>query len=163
MIPIAFIIALLFAHGQRLREAGFLLLTVWGAAILDAVLKVLFHRARPELWLSPAPEFDYGFPSCHCMLTMALALTLVVLFWRTRWRWPLVIAGGLFVLAVGFSRLYLGVHFPSDIIAAWSVAIAWILGLTIYSGQRKFTTFIWRPDIYATGLDSWTYINKGEE
>ena len=142
IVPITLIIAGLFIREQRLREAGILLLVMSVTLILNVMLKVLFHRSRPDLWPSPSPEFDYGFPSCHCMLTMALALALLVLLWRTRGRWPVLIIGGLLVLAVGFSRLYLGVHYPSDVLAAWCISMAWVFGLALHSGERKFTVFI---------------------
>jgi undecaprenyl-diphosphatase len=153
IIPITIIIAWFFVREQQMREAGFLLLAVAVTVILNVVLKVLFHRARPDLWPSPSPEFDYGFPSGHCMLTMALALALLVLLWWTRGRWPVLAIGGLLVLAVGFSRLYLGVHYPSDVLAAWSISMAWVLGLTLHSGERKFTVFI----------DRWEWCDVMEE
>lgn len=81
VIPATIIFAVLFARCRRLREAGFLLLTVGGAAVLNVILKVLFHRARPDLQVSPLPEFSYSFPSGHSMLSMALARVLVVLIW----------------------------------------------------------------------------------
>jgi undecaprenyl-diphosphatase len=142
IVPVTLIAAWLFIREQRLREAGFPLLVMSVTIVLNIVLKVLFHRSRPDLWPSPSPEFDYGFPSCHCMLTMALMLTLLVLLWRTRGRWPVLIIGGLLVLAVGLSRLYLGVHYPSDVLAAWSISMAWVFGLALHSGERKFTVFI---------------------
>ena len=153
ILPATLIIIWLFVREQRMREAGFLLLAVAGTLLLNVILKVLFHRERPDFWTSPAPESSYGFPSTHCMLTMALALVLLVLLWRTRGRWPVLIIGGLLVLAVGFSRLYLGVHYPSDILAAWSITMAWIFGLALHSGERKFTVFI----------DRWEWCNtKGK-
>ena len=142
IIPVAVIIALFLAGYKRLREAGFLLLATGGAAVLNVIIKSTFHRARPHFWLSPAPEFDFGFPSGHSMMTMALVIALVVLLWHTRWRWCAIIAGGTFVLAVGLSRLYLGVHYPSDVLAGWSVSMAWVLGNSLYWGQRKFTVFV---------------------
>ena len=152
VIPATIVFAVLFARYRRLREAGFLLLTVGGAAALNVMLKVLFHRARPDLWVSPLPEFSYSFPSGHSMLSMALAPVLAVLIWQTRWRWSVTVVGGVYVLAVGLSRLYLGVHYPSDVLAAWSISIAWMSILTLYLGSRKFTVFVQDMSYYGSDV-----------
>jgi len=55
----------------------------------------------------------------------------VALAWSTRWRWPALIAGVLAIAAIGLSRLYLGVHYPSDVLGAWAAALAWVVGLRL--------------------------------
>src|SRR3546814_19730161 len=62
------------------------------------------------------------------MGSMTLAAVLVLLDWPTRWRWPVVAAMAVFVPMVGLSRVYLGVHFPSDILAGWAAALVWATG-----------------------------------
>lgn len=109
-------LAYLALRRQWLRAIFFGLATA-GVEGGNLLLKALFHRHRPNLWPSPTPEHDYGFPSGHAMGVVAVMAGLVVLAWPTRWRWPVVVLGALFAAAVSFSRLYLGVHFPSDVLA----------------------------------------------
>lgn len=126
MVPFAIAVLVFLVRSKYWIGAKFFALAVGGAGLINILAKALFHRDRPTLWLSPAPEFDYGFPSGHSMLTMAFVAALVLLTWRTRRRWPVLVCGALFVLAVGLSRVYLGVHFPSDVLAGWSASLAWV-------------------------------------
>jgi undecaprenyl-diphosphatase len=60
------------------------------------------------------------------MASSALAFSLIVIFWRTRWRWWIIAAGVLYMVTIGFTRLYLGVHYPTDIIGGWVVSMGWV-------------------------------------
>ncbi|MBE9038915.1 phosphatase PAP2 family protein [aff. Roholtiella sp. LEGE 12411] len=131
LLPIVSIIALILLLQRRWRSLTYLLITTAGSAIINRTAKEFWHRVRPHLWDSVAPEFDYSFPSGHAMTSMTLIAILVVLTWGSTWRWLVLILGGLFILAIGWTRLYLGVHFPSDIIAGWMVAIAWAIGVNL--------------------------------
>lgn len=122
------VVGLLWWRRQR-RAAVFVLLALAGAAALMLSVKALFHRVRPQLWVSPAPETDFGFPSGHAIASVSLLFALVLLAWPTRWRWPSLALGSVAALLVGFSRLYLGVHYPSDVLAAWAAGVAWTYGL----------------------------------
>jgi undecaprenyl-diphosphatase len=62
---------------------------------------------------------------------MTLVTALVILTWGTRWCWLVLVVGGLFVLAIGWTRLYLGVHYPSDIVAGWMASVAWAVGVSL--------------------------------
>lgn len=109
----------------HVRRGVFFGLAVGGSALLNLAAKAVFQRQRPDLWLSIAPEHTFSFPSGHAMGSATLAAALVLLAWRTRWRWPAAAAGVAFAAWVGASRVYLGVHFPSDILAGWAAAVAW--------------------------------------
>ncbi len=121
---------------RRWPEAIFWALSVGGAALLNIGTKIAFGRVRPDLWLSIAPETTYSFPSGHAMGSMALVASLAVLLWHTRWRWFAIILGAVFVLGVSFSRIYLGVHYPSDILAGWLASLAWVLGVRLLWRRR---------------------------
>lgn len=129
LIPLCAVVAGILLWRRRWGDASFLVLAYGGAAVLNVLAKALFHSARPALWLSPAPEHGYGFPSGHAMTSVALFSACVVLAWPTRWRWPLLLVAGVATLAIGLSRVYLGVHFPSDVLAAWLAGLAWVIGL----------------------------------
>ncbi|MEH2334583.1 phosphatase PAP2 family protein [Nostoc sp.] len=130
VFPAAAMISLLLLIRQRWRAIEFLLTASVGSIIINQTVKRLLHRARPHLWVTPAPEFDYGFPSGHAMASMTLVAVLIILSWNSRWRWFVVIIGTLFVLIIGWTRLYLGVHYPSDVLAGWMVALGWTVGVS---------------------------------
>lgn len=119
------------AARRRTAQALFVAVAMLGEWLLNMLTKQLFGRVRPALWVSPAPEQSFSFPSGHTMGSMALATVVAVLAWRTRWRLPAVAAGAVFVLAVSASRVYLGVHYPSDVAAAWMASLAWVLGAKV--------------------------------
>lgn len=129
--PIDLLVLVNLAARQRWGDAFFWGLAVGGAALLNVAAKYSFGRARPDFWLSIAPETTFSFPSGHAMQTMALVAALVVLVWPTKTRWPALVLGGSFVLLVGFSRVYLGVHYPSDVVAGWAASLAWVVGLSV--------------------------------
>jgi undecaprenyl-diphosphatase len=136
VVPASAVLLLILGIRGHLRDALFFGLATLGAAGLNEVVKPVFHRARPHLWASPLPEFDYGFPSGHSMASMALVAALLVLTRGRPLRWVVALLGGGFVLAVGVSRLYLGVHYPSDVLAAWSMSLGWVSALaSVFYGR----------------------------
>lgn len=130
VFPLSAVIVLVLLRQRKWRSLAYLISTLLGSIFINRTAKVLLHRVRPHLWESPSPELDYGFPSGHAMSSMTLVVALIILTWGTRWCWSVVIVGGLFVLAIAWTRLYLGVHYPSDILAGWMVSIAWAVGVS---------------------------------
>lgn len=131
VFPLALAIALFLLVKRYWQQLAYFLTVLVGSIVINRTVKLLLHRARPHLWQSPAPELDYGFPSGHAMSSMTLVAALVILTWHTRWRWLVLIVGSVFVLAIGWTRLYLGVHYPSDVLAAWTVSITWAIGVSL--------------------------------
>jgi undecaprenyl-diphosphatase len=107
-----------------------LLLAVFGGMFLNVVLKNIFHRARP-LVADPILTFSsYGFPSGHTMVATCLyGVAGAFAIWKFR-RWPArasaVAMASLMVLLVGFSRIYLGAHYLSDVLGAILEGLAWL-------------------------------------
>lgn len=121
---------------RRWHQAAIFAVMMLGAS-LNGLLKALFDRPRPDLWTSPTPFSGLSFPSGHAMSSATLVAALVVLTWRTRWRLPVVILGAVAVIAVGFSRLVLGAHYPSDVLGGWAFAFAWVSGVTLALTMRR--------------------------
>lgn len=124
----------LWRRGTR-RNATLLAAAVIGSTLLNSALKAIFRRSRPDFWEHLVTENSYSFPSGHAMATMALTAAVVVLAWRTKWKWASVAIGALYIMAVGVSRMYLGVHYPSDILAGWSVSVMWVVIVVIVLGR----------------------------
>jgi undecaprenyl-diphosphatase len=113
---------------QRRRASLFLILALLGASALSHVFKLWMARPRPDLFPAwgdmPA---DWSFPSAHSMQAVAAALAWWLVVRRARASWALLLAFA--VLLVGLSRVYLQVHFPSDVVAGILAAVLWVAGL----------------------------------
>ena len=110
-------------------SARFFVVAVLGAALLNGVMKFAFHRPRPELWPRLIQESGASFPSGHSMYSAAFVTALILLAWNSRFRWLALTLGTLFTLIVGWSRVDLGVHYPTDVLAGWLTGVAWVLGV----------------------------------
>lgn len=130
-LPFAGATGLVLLFLRRWRSLTYLLTTTVGSAIVNRTVKVFMHRVRPHLWESIAPESSFAFPSGHSMASMTLVAALVILTWGSAWCWLILILGSAFVVAIAWTRIYLGVHFPSDILAGWMVSIAWAIGVSL--------------------------------
>jgi undecaprenyl-diphosphatase len=116
--------------GKR-RAALFLLLAIGGGVAIGFALKAGFERPRPDLVTAEARVFSTSFPSAHSMLSAIVYLTLGMLLARVqpRRRVKIYLIGLaiLLTLAIGISRIYLGVHWPSDVLAGWALGASWAM------------------------------------
>ena len=110
----------------RLSDAPFLTIAIAGAVVVNLLVRTVVHRNSSASWETPPLSFDFGFPSSQAADTLATVLVFSILVWPTRWRWPIIVLGVLYVLAVGVSRVYLSAHYPSDILAGWVLSLAWV-------------------------------------
>jgi undecaprenyl-diphosphatase len=118
-----------YLRGWRL-SATLLLVSAVGSFLLTAVLKAVFERARPDLFDSGYTASFYSFPSGHAAVAVGFYGTLtLILAYRLRGlaRWAVAVCGVLLVLLIGFSRLYLGVHYPTDVLAGFLAAPLWVI------------------------------------
>lgn len=101
--------------------------------ILNNVLKLFFSRPRPIEWML-IEENGYSFPSGHAMVSMAFYGMLIYLIWQTtiklKYKKIFTIMFGLLIILVGLSRIYLGVHYPSDILAGFSLSLSYLIIIT---------------------------------
>lgn len=125
MLPVTIILAGCLYVLQP-RATYFLLLALGGSVVFHAVLKKVFDRPRPTYWTPIAPEADFSFPSGHAMFATSLVLALVLLSWPTRWRHLMLGLGVAYVLTMMWSRVYSGVHYPTDVLAGAMVALIWV-------------------------------------
>lgn len=136
--------------GRRYRTLGVLVAVVVGGAILAFSMKGLFDRPRPESASSVAYVMTASFPSGHAMLSAVVYLTLSVLLARTssafRYRVYFISLGFALSLLVGVSRVYLGVHYPTDVLAGWSAGLVWALFCWFAITFLQKSGLIERPD-----------------
>jgi undecaprenyl-diphosphatase len=125
----------------RANDAALLLLAFGGASVVNALLKLVFHRPRPELAFVHLDT--YSFPSGHAAASSATFATMAYLLGRrhqsTAARIWIGLGAAAAIALVGFSRLYLGAHYLSDVLAGISFGIAWAASsLIVYTlwGER---------------------------
>jgi undecaprenyl-diphosphatase len=127
---ILIVTVLYFAMAGRSRTAIFVGFSVVGGTILSTALKELFDRPRPDM-AEAARVFTASFPSGHATMSAVVFLTLGLLLAeassRHRLRAFFIGLGVFMTVAIGLSRVYLGVHYPTDVIAGWALGAAWSL------------------------------------
>jgi len=124
------------------REMLFFLVSVGGAAMIMLATKYILARPRPELfpegalYLTSSPSF----PSGHATGSAAFYLTLYLISRHAapKWSWLVGVVGALMTVSISLSRLYLQVHYPSDVLAGLALGVAWVLGaFALFHRQRS--------------------------
>jgi undecaprenyl-diphosphatase len=101
------------------------------SSLLNKLFKGIFHRQRPDIYRL-VDITGFSFPSGHSMVSICFYGFIVYLLWvkvQSTWKYPLIILLILLVLCIGTSRIYLGVHYASDVLGGFSIGLAW---LTVY-------------------------------
>jgi undecaprenyl-diphosphatase len=133
-----------FLYFRQARTAALLAITMVGMAVLDITLKLAFHRPRPVGYFGPTPT-TFSFPSGHAMGSVCfygvLAAILVARTSRRAAKWCIWTGAVLLMGMIGYSRIYLGVHYPSDVIAGYCAGAVWVGAVgflnKIHAGGRK--------------------------
>lgn len=130
------LVIFLWAYRKGFDWQGFAV-NLGGAVLLNQAAKLFFARQRPHLFPQITPETDYSFPSGHTMGSLAFVLSLYLLLAPVYPKTArLLLWFGLpWAFFVALSRIYLQVHYPSDILGGWTLTIAWILGAVLVLRQ----------------------------
>lgn len=132
----------LWLLGRR-GAAALVIGSVGSGVIANLVVKAGFDRPRPDLVPHGVVTYTSSFPSAHAMLSALVYLTLAVMLARVekrrRIRAFIFAVATLLTVGVGVSRVYLGVHWPTDVLAGWAAGAAWALGCLLVAGwlQRR--------------------------
>ena len=130
--------------GER-SQATILVIAGTGAVVLNNLLKILFGRARPLLWERVVDVGRYSFPSGHAMISFVVLGMIGYLLTAKfpQWRRRISSLTLILVLGIGLSRLYLGVHWPTDILAGYAAGLVWlfacIFSLQVWQERRLAT------------------------
>jgi undecaprenyl-diphosphatase len=130
VIVLTLVVALIFAIDRRRYAALLVLLTAYGGLILNAAIKHIFNRPRPHIFVWGTTASSTSFPSGHAMNAAIVYLTLALVLTRLAPRWwarlLILIAAIVIVALICLSRLYLGVHYPTDVAGGLIMGIAWV-------------------------------------
>ena len=123
------LVAGLLARAGRKREVAVFAVAVLGANLLNEAMKLFFHRPRPEPWFGYPQPPTYSFPSGHAFVSFCFCLCLAEILMRHGWPlggkvaiWSAALGC---TLTVGLSRVYLGVHYPTDVLGGYAAGIVW--------------------------------------
>ena len=138
LATLVLLVAGLFASLRRFREGLMLIAAGLGGIAVSQLVKDWIGRARPDLVFRAVEAANPSFPSGHAMLSAGVYLTLGALASRfsprLRIRVFALVAAILVTLVVGLTRIFLGVHWPTDVLAGWCVGAAWALGCWLAEG-----------------------------
>ncbi len=136
------VMSLIYASRRDWLRAGLVAFTATSGALLNAALKQVFHRGRPEFATEFIAHHSWSFPSGHAMESLigygVMAYLLLEHAGDAMWRRLLVAAVVILIILIATSRVYLGVHYLSDVIAGWLAGGAWlVVCIAAYRAERR--------------------------
>jgi membrane-associated phospholipid phosphatase len=130
LVPAVTVVSLLLWRVKLKEDAVVLFLAIGSAGVLDTALKLHFRRVRPDVPWALMTEHSFSFPSGHSVCAVVLYGMVTYLLWKhlhRLWERVVVIASALLLIAgIGASRVYIGVHYPSDVAAGYLVGLLWL-------------------------------------
>jgi undecaprenyl-diphosphatase len=146
LLPLILAQALILIFRKNIRDALFLIGACIGGSLLNSAAKLVIMRPRPNLFpvLIDLPA-GFSFPSSHAVQITAFVLAELLLLkasTRARWFFLFNVAGGILIVLVCLSRLYLQVHYPTDVVAGFLTSLFWVAALAalILSDRHNLTT-----------------------
>lgn len=142
LVPMAGLLWWRLAVSGRRREAIWFLAFSVSAELISQLLKLSLHRPRPEVFFQLPIAETYSFPSGHAFVSTVFygLVTIILIAGPHPGRRRVAAAGftGAIILLIGFSRVYLGYHYPSDVFGGWALALAWlsVAGLMLTGSQQ---------------------------
>lgn len=133
LLPLSLAVAAWLAfRRRRVHDAVYVLIVQLGSNSLNPSLKFLLERSRPDI-IPRRGWYDWAaYPSGHAIASVAVLITLAIVLHRVKgWRWPGYAIAPLLLISL-FSRIYLGVHWPTDVIGGVLIGLVW-LGFTYYA------------------------------
>jgi undecaprenyl-diphosphatase len=130
---------------RKSSAAWLMIVAVFGGIALNDLLKLVFARPRPDLVYQAVKVFTSSFPSGHAELSAIAYLTIAALLAQTQSSFKIgfyfIAVAALLTILIGVSRVYLGVHYPSDVLGGWCIGAAWALAcwalLTLIQGRGR--------------------------
>ncbi|ANF82293.1 phosphatidylglycerophosphatase [Acinetobacter sp. NCu2D-2] len=115
----------------------FICIGIFGGISLSWLLKFVFSRPRPAEQFHLVESFGSSFPSAHSAYAACFAALMFLIFQQHKWRNLIFVCALMWLLIMGISRVYLGVHFPSDVISGWSISFIWISALYLLMAKHR--------------------------
>ncbi|MGA3016596.1 MAG: phosphatase PAP2 family protein [Bryobacteraceae bacterium] len=133
LVPLAAVLVWRWLRRGERRAAYLLVVGSGSAEAVAQLLKALILRPRPEVFFGLVPAETHSFPSGHAFVPVVYFGILAGIFAAgARWRAGVVVMAAL----LGFSRVYLGYHYPSDVVAGWALAVVWLALWAIVADRR---------------------------
>ena len=142
IIGLSIIVVAILGLLRKRREIIFFLAALISGEIIKELLKFLIHRARPDAAFALIQESGYSFPSGHTVMSVIFyGMICYFIYQACKNKWQkiiLLVATAILVFLIGYSRIYLGVHWVADVVAGWLVGFA-ILAFFVIMFERKKT------------------------
>lgn len=142
VVPVAAVSLVILWLQRYKQEAKIFAIACLGGTILNTGMKLAFSKPRPELWHRLITETSFSFPSGHALGSVVLYgfLAYVLSIHYPKYSQIIYTLAGVLIIAIGLSRLYLGVHWPTDVLAGYGIGFLWlrvcILMLQLQKMQR---------------------------